>query len=142
MASDAAGNANLVSTNTDNNVTWSPGSPSVTINQAVGQADPTATSPINFTVVFGASVIGFATGDVAISGTAGGTLTATVTGSGTTYNVAVTGMTTAGTVIATVPAGVATSGGQPNLVSTSADNTITWAPGSPTVTINPGVWSS
>ena len=136
VATDGAGNPNTASTSTDNTVTWAPGSPSVTINQAVGQTDPTATSPINFTVVFSAPVINFATGDVTISGTAGGTTTATVTGSGATYNVAVTGMTTAGTVIATIAAGVATSGGQPNLVSTSTDNTVAWAPGSPTVTIN------
>ena len=69
--------------------------PTVTINQAGGQADPTSTSPINFTVVFSETTTNFATGDVTISGTAGGTKTATVTGSGTTYNVAVTGMTTA-----------------------------------------------
>jgi hypothetical protein len=102
--------------------------PSVTINQAAGQADPTSTSPINFTVVFSATVTGFATGDVTITGTAGGTKVATVTGSGTTYNVAVSGMTTAGTVIATVPAGVAlNASSQGNGASTSTDNTVTWS---------------
>ena len=101
--------------------------PSVTIDQAVGQADPTGTSYINFTVVFSESVSNFATGDVTITGTAGGTKTATVTGSGTTYNVAVTGMTTAGTVIATIAAGVATdAAGNGNTASTSTDNTVTW----------------
>ena len=136
VASDAAGNANTASTSTDKTVTWAPGAPTVTINQATGQADPTATSPITFTVVFSSPVTGFATGDMTITGTAGGTKTATVTSSGTTYDVAVTGMTTTGTVIATVAASVATSGGQPNLASTSTDNTVTWSPGSPTVTIN------
>src|SRR4029077_11778066 len=53
--------------------------PSVTINQAAGQADPTSASPINFTVVFSESVTNFTTGDVTLSGTAGAT-TATVTG--------------------------------------------------------------
>jgi hypothetical protein len=101
--------------------------PTVTINQAGGQADPTSTSPINFTVVFSESVTGFATGDVTISGTAGGTKTATVTGSGTTYNVAVTGMTTSGTIIATIAAAVATdTAGNGNTASTSTDNTVTW----------------
>ena len=122
----SGGNANLASTSTDNTVTWGL---AVTINQATGQADPTGTSPINFTVVFSQSVNNFATGDVTITGTAGGTKTATVTGSGTTYNVAVTGMTTPGTVIANVAAGVAsTSGGQQNLASTSTDNQVTWSP--------------
>ena len=134
----SGGLPNLVSTSIDKTVTWAPGS-TVTINQAVGQADPTSTSPINFTVVFSASVTGFATGDVTISGTAGGTKTGTVTGSGTTYNVAVTGMTTAGTVIADVPAGVAiNASSQANLASTSTDNTVTWTsvPASITLTTN------
>ena len=54
----------------------------MTINQAVGQADPTNTSPINFTVVFSEAVTGFATGDVTFAGIAGGTKIGTVTGSG------------------------------------------------------------
>ena len=87
--------------------------PLVTINQAATQADPTGISPINFTVVFSEPVLGFATGDVTLSGTAGAT-TAIVSGSGTTYNVAVSGMTGSGTVIANVLAGVATnSAGSP-----------------------------
>ncbi len=78
--------------------------PTVTINQAAGQADPTNASPINFTVVFSESVTGFAAADVTLAGTAGAT-TAVVTGGGTTYNVAVSGMTGDGTVIATVAGG-------------------------------------
>src|SRR5207249_7628499 len=76
----------------------------VTIDKAAAQADPTNTSPINFTVVFSESVTGFDGTDVSLSGTAGAT-TKLVTGSGTTYNVAVSGMTSDGTVIATVLAG-------------------------------------
>ncbi len=78
----------------------------------------------------------FATGDVTITGTAGGTKTATVTGSGTTYNVAVTGMTTAGTVIAAIPQSVAIDGGsRPNVASTSTDNTVTWTAAPTTITL-------
>ena len=102
------------------------GGPTVTINQAAGQADPTSASPIDFTVVFGEPVSDFTTGEVTLSGTAGAT-TAVVSGSGTTYTVAVSGMTTGGSVIATVPAGVARdSAGNPNLASTSSDNTVTY----------------
>ena len=100
--------------------------PTVTINQAAAQPDPTNVSPINFTAVFSAPVTGFTTGDVALSGTAGAT-TGTVTGGPTTYNVAVSGMTGSGTVIANIPAGVcidATS--NPNQASTSTDNTVTY----------------
>ena len=100
--------------------------PSVTINQAAGQTDPTSASPINFTVTFSETVANFATGDVTLSGTAGAT-TATVTGSGTTYNVAVSGMTAAGTVVVSVPAAAATdAAGNASLASTSTDNTVTY----------------
>jgi len=143
VATDAAGNGNTASTSTDNSVSWTVADttpPTVTINQAGGQADPTSTSPINFTVVFSEATTNFATGDVTISGTAGGTKTATVTGSGTTYNVAVTGMTTAGTVIASIGAGVATdAAGNGNTASTSTDNSVSWTVADttpPTVTIN------
>jgi hypothetical protein len=110
----------------------------VTVNQATGQADPTATTPINFTVVFSSAVTNFVTGDVTIGGTAGGVKVATITGTGTTYNVAVTGMTTAGTVVATVAAAVATDlAGNSNTASTSSDNSVSWDPtAGPTVTIN------
>ena len=113
-------------------ITWAPGGPSVTINQAAAQPDPTGTSPIYFLVAFSAPVTGFAAGDVTIGGTAGGTKSATVTGSGTTYEVAVTGMTTAGTVSATVPQSIAQDASmRPNLASTSTDNTVTWTPAGP-----------
>ena len=135
-ATDLADNPSAASTSTDDTVTWDATAPSVTVNQAAGQADPTNTSPINFTVVFSESVTGFTAEDVTVAGTAGGTLTPAVTGSGTTYNVAVSGMTTAGTVIVTVPAGgAADAAGNTNATSTSTDNTVTWDP-PPTVTVN------
>src|SRR5207249_1054612 len=77
--------------------------PTVTINQAAGQADPTSTAPITFTAVFSEAVSGFTGSDVVIGGTAGGTKTVDVTGGPSTYTVAVSGLTTAGTVIATLP---------------------------------------
>ena len=67
VAQDAATNPNTASTSTDNSVTWDVTAPTVTINQAGGQADPTSASPINFTVVFSEAVTGFATGDVTLS---------------------------------------------------------------------------
>jgi hypothetical protein len=100
--------------------------PTVTIEQASGQADPTNASPINFTVVFSEDVDDFVTGDVSLSGTAGAT-TQLVTGSGTTYNVAVSGMTGDGTVIASIAAGVASdAAGNLNQASTSTDNEVTY----------------
>ncbi len=71
VANDAAGNANTASTSTDNTVTVDTTAPTVTINQAAGQADPTNTSPINFTAIFSEPVSGFTAADVTITGTAG-----------------------------------------------------------------------
>ncbi len=126
-ALDLAGNDNTASTSADNTVTWDNVAPTVTINQAAAQADPTNASPINYTVVFSEPVTGFVTGDVTVGGTSGGAKTGTVTGGPTTYNVAVTGMTTSGTVIATIAAARATDlAGNNNTASTSTDNTVTW----------------
>ena len=128
-ATDAAGNASLASTSTDNTVAYDAAAPSVTINQAAGQADPTSASPINFTVTFSETVTGFTASDISFAGsTVGGTLTAVVTGTGPTYNVAVSGMTGAGTVVVSVPAGAATdAAGNASLASTSTDNTVAFS---------------
>src|SRR5207253_498910 len=136
VAHDAAGNANMPSTSSDNTVTYDTTGPSVTINQAASQSDPTSGTPINFTVVFSERTTDFATGDVTLCGTAGAT-TAIVTGNGTTYNVAVSGMTGDGTVTATIAAGVAhDAAGTPNTASTSSDNAVTYDTTGPSVTIN------
>src|SRR5262249_27204320 len=74
-------------------------SPTVTINQAAGQADPTNSSPISFTVHFSEAVTGFDASDVSFTGsTVGGTLQAAVSGSGQDYTVTVTGMSGTGLV--------------------------------------------
>ena len=101
--------------------------PTVTINQAANQPDPTNVSPVNFTVVFSEMVTGFDSADVILGGTAN-PMTANVTpGSGTTYNVAVSGMTQNGTVTATVNAnGAMDAGGNSNTASTSNDNTVSF----------------
>src|SRR6266545_355167 len=124
VARDAAGNTTTSSAVT---VTVDNTPPTVTINQAAGQADPTSTSPINFTVVFSEPAGDFTSADVTISGTAGGTKTVVVSGGPATFNVAVSGMTTSGTVIASIGAGVAhDAAGNPNVASTSTDNTVTF----------------
>src|SRR5688572_25746636 len=137
VAIDAGSNPNLASTSTDNTVTYNISvdpPPTVTINQGSTQVDPTSTSTITFDVVFSEAVTGFATGDVTLSGTAGAT-TAVVSGGPTVYTVSVSGMTTSGTVIASINAGVAIdAGSNPNLASTSTDNTVTYDT-PPTVTI-------
>ena len=139
VAQDTAGNGNALATSTDNTVTYTgidDVPPTVTINQAGTQADPTSASPIHFTVVFSEPVSGFTDTDVTLSGTAGAT-TAVVTqiapNDGTTYDVAVSGMTNDGTVIATIGGDVAQdTAGNGNAASTSTDNTVTYvAPPTP-----------
>ena len=145
----------LASTSLDNTVTWiQPDPPSVTVNQASGQDDPTSMSPVVFEVVFSEPVTGFDESDVDLSSsTVEGTLTPTVTGSDDTYTVtvdvpapsAVSGWRrveapAAGVIVVALPAGIATSvaTGLPSLASTSADNTVTWTGGtSVTTTTSP-----
>jgi hypothetical protein len=137
-AADADNNPTGASTSTDNTVTFNSPPPSVTINSAVGQPDPTTGGPVAFVVTFSKPVTGFTASDVIFTGsTAGGTLAAVVTGSGADYTVAVSGMTTNGTIVASIPAAAAVdAGNQPNAASTSTDNSIQFTAGSPTVTIN------
>jgi hypothetical protein len=101
--------------------------PSVTVNQAAGQADPSNASTINFAAVFSETVTDFTSNDVTVGGTAPGTTTVVVTGSGTTYNIAVSGMTGSGSVTASIAANtVHNAAGAGNTASTSTDNTVTY----------------
>jgi parallel beta-helix repeat protein len=134
-----SGLASLASTSTDNEVTVDLDAPTVTINQAAGQVDPTNLSPVAFDVVFNEPVVGFTGTDVSFTGsTVGGTLAASVTQTGpTTFTVTVTGMTGFGTVVASVPGGTVTDlAGNANTASTSGDNEVLFGEEAPTVTIN------
>ena len=105
--------------------------PSVTVERAAGQLDPTSSAPILFTVTFSEAVTGFENADVTISGTAGAT-TAVVTGSGATYRVAVSGMTGNGTVTVTLAAGgAADAAGNVNTASIGANNSVAYDMGLP-----------
>ena len=125
---DTAGNTNTVSTSIDNSITFD-SAPTVTINQAASQADPTNTSPIVFNVVFSEDVTDFDDYvDVTISGMAAVPgIIITSTGSGDTYTVSVSGMVDGETITATIAANVAidtVSNG--NEASTSTDNQVTF----------------
>jgi hypothetical protein len=140
---DPAGNGNTASTSTDNVVTYDITAPTVTVNQALSQADPTNASPITFVAVFSEpiTVSSFTGADVTLGGTAPGTLSAVITqiapNDGTTFSIAVSGMTGSGTVTASIAAGVVTDvAGNDNLASTSTDNVVTYDVTAPTVTVN------
>ena len=107
--------------------------PSATISVASGQANPTSTTPILFTVNFSVPVTGFTNSGVTVGGTAGGTPTVTVTPSDSTgqnYTVSVSNVGNSGTVTAIVNAGAAsdTQVGNPNTASNTASVTFNSAP--------------
>src|SRR4051794_30142165 len=125
---DVDGAANLASTSTDNVVTFANVAPSVTINQAAGQADPASTGPILFDVVFSEPVVDFRIDALTIGGTANPTIATLVnTIDASHYQVALSGMlNSSGTVLATIGAGgVHDVDGAANLASTSTDNVVT-----------------
>jgi len=112
-------------------------SPSVTVEQAATQADPTGVSPIHFTVAFSEPVSAFGGAGVALGGTAGPSA-AEVTGIGTTFDVAVSGMSADGTITVSVPAGAATdAAGNPSLDSTSGDDLVAYDATPPQVELDP-----
>ena len=136
VVTDALGNPNVASTSADHTVRFDDQPPTVTIDQAAGQADPAAGGPVRFTVVFSEPVFGFTPADIVLGGTAAGGIVTGLVGSGTTYTVTVTGITASGTVTASIPAGaVADAAGNPSLASTSTDGTVTLAITSPTATV-------
>ncbi|MGH3370861.1 MAG: Ig-like domain-containing protein, partial [Nocardioidaceae bacterium] len=102
-AMDAAGNTSPESGGTP--VTVDTVRPTVTVSQAAGQADPSNTQPVGFTVTFSEPVVGFTTGDLTLSGPAGAF--ASMSGTGSSYDVSVSGMTADGEVNLSVGADVA-----------------------------------
>jgi Bacterial Ig-like domain/Domain of unknown function (DUF4214) len=138
MQTDAAGNTGFSNTTTFTVIDITP--PTVTVDQADGQADPTNSSPILFTALFSEPVTGFDENGVLIGGTANPT-TAVVTESGpmdgTTYTIAVSGMTNDGTVTASILAGAALdTANNPSEASTSTDNTVTYDTTAPVVSLD------
>ncbi|MGQ9454477.1 MAG: proprotein convertase P-domain-containing protein [Armatimonadota bacterium] len=140
VVTDVNGFGNRASTSTDNTVTYDISRPTVIVNQAETQSDPTRGTPINFTVVFSKTVVGFTSDKVTVTGTAfggGAVPSVVVTGSDRIYNVAVSGMNQTGTVIVSVEAGkVQDILGNWNLASTSTDNVVNYDITGPSVTVN------
>src|SRR5207248_626765 len=132
------GTPSTASTSTDNRVTFDAVAPTVAIDQAAAQADPTNASPVLFTVPSREPVTRFDGSDVSFAGsTVGGTLSAAVSGSGASYTVSVTGMSGTGTVVASIRGGAAAdAAGNPSAASTSTDNTVSFNRTPPSVTID------
>jgi hypothetical protein len=139
-ATDAAGNANTNSTSTDNLVVVDNVSPRVTINQAVGQADPTNVEPIAFTVVFSEPVTGFGSDDVLLTaGFPTSQIVKAVSGAGTTYRVELSNIPPANSrmLYVNVATGAASDSlGNLSAVATTGDYTVVIDNVSPSVSVN------
>ncbi len=128
---DVAGNNNIASSFSDNEVTFSDNvPPTVTVNQAVGQIDPASTLPINFSVVFSEPIIAsiFTPADITQSGTAQGIVwSITDSGNHMNFTLSATASTTRGTIIPSIAANRVTDlVGNTNTASTSSDNFVSY----------------
>ena len=136
---DAAGNLSLEYPSVDNMITIDNVRPTVTVNQANGQSDPTGTLPLNFTVLFSEPVTQFNQADLSFAGTTASfsNLNISISGSGASYNVAVSGVVSNGHVVRlSVTGGAYDPLFNETFPSTSVDNTITLDNVGPTVMIN------
>jgi uncharacterized repeat protein (TIGR01451 family) len=106
--------------------------PSVTIDQAPSQVDPTPTDSATFRAIFDEpiNVASFIASDIIISGPSGSTTsgpTEIAPNNGTSFEFTVTGMTPSNTITVTIPTGVISDGaGNTNNASTSSDNQVTY----------------
>ncbi len=134
---DVAGNGNEVSTGTNSTVYFNNNtSPRVTVDQAFGQADPTSTLPIKFTVVFSKAIIAsfFTPSDITQNGTATG-ITWSIADSGdhTTFTLSATAVTGRGTLIPSIAANRVTDLlSHNNTANTFTDNSISYTVATPT----------
>ncbi|HET6352375.1 MAG TPA: Ig-like domain-containing protein [Coriobacteriia bacterium] len=88
---DVAGNLNDAATSTDAEVTFDGTRPTVTVDQAASQDDPTNVASVDFDVTFSEDVTGLNSADFGSQGTASGFDTINVSGSGKDYVVTVSG---------------------------------------------------
>jgi len=115
--------------------------PDATIDQSETQADPSPTSPAEFTVVFDEPIDAttFTNDDVAIGGTATAgaiAITQIEPYDNTKFTVSIT-LITDGSIVATVPAGrVQDRAGNPSTASTSTDNAVIYDGTPPEVTVD------
>jgi len=106
--------------------------PTVTINQAATQADPTTVLNLEFTAVFSEPVTGFEERDISFAGSTADTSRALVflhSQENSLYRVIVTNIAGGGQIRVSIPANsVIDSQGNPNTASVSSDNVVTYNP--------------
>ncbi|MBG0770935.1 MAG: sortase [Anaerolineaceae bacterium] len=114
--------------------------PGATINQALGQADPTNTTPIHFMIVFDKPIdlTTFTSDDLELGGTITDPVTVTILEMAPftqmVFDISITDIPHEGTLTVSLPAGkVADTFGNANLASISIDNQVTYDLSGPTV---------
>lgn len=113
--------------------------PTVTVEQAAGQPDPTNQSNAHFQVVFSEAMQAstFTTSDISLSGTVNGSVSSITQVDDRTWNVTVDNLADGETVTVTILANVAKDlAGNTNAASTSIDNSVTVDLSKPTATVN------
>ncbi len=137
-AHNSTNHTNYHSTSTDNIVAFNGANrPTVTLNQATTQVDPTLNTPILFTAVFSESIINFDANDITLSGSANPTtviITEITPNDGTTFQISVSGMSADGLVIVELAADKAITPlySQGNEVASSTDNQVEFVYNIPT----------
>jgi len=135
---DLAGNNNTASTSTDNSIKYDITKPTVTINQALSQPDPTNINSAEFTVIFSEPIkeSTFTPSDITISGGSGAVTTFTKEND-TQWKVIITNMESVSTISASIATNSLTDlAGNNNTASTSTDNSITYDATPPVITIH------
>ncbi|MCC7441858.1 MAG: hypothetical protein IT285_09500 [Bdellovibrionales bacterium] len=137
--SDASGNLNAGSTGADGTVTYDTVAPTISLNQAGGQADPTNSFPVIFDLVFSEPINPgtFDASDITQTGSATGVVwTLSNTGDDRNFTLSATGVATSGTLIPSVLASVVSDlAGNGNMSSASTDNIVLFDDLAPSVSL-------
>ncbi len=127
---DLVGNSNTLSGGVDNSVTFIDlTGPSVTVEQAASQVDPTGTLPIRFTITFSEKInpATFTNADITQNGTAPGLVWGLSSTDNKVFTLTAIVASGYGTLIPSIDAGkVMDISGNWNFSSTSTDNSVTY----------------
>ncbi len=133
---DALANVNLVSTSTDNSVTYDITRPGIEIILEPGQENPTNNSIVSFRANFTEQVSGFVPSDVALSGTSGAS-SINLRGGPLSYTIDVSGMINDGTITVSIDEGLTTdAAGNTNTQSVNTQNSVSYDNTKPDVVIS------
>jgi len=125
VATNTYGKSNKTSINTANIVSCDFTAPTVTINLADGQLDPTYSLPIKFKIIFSEEISCFSKENIAFGGSEN--LTLDVSGSGRVFEAIINGAVTNETVSISIPFGITYDDAlNPNEKSINTKNTVTF----------------